>query len=149
MNSSKINQLELNPPSGNRPASDPQEEMYRENILDHFRNPHNYGLLKSASVHRRELNPLCGDEIEIALHLAGQKVKEVRFQGQGCAISIASASLLTDYLKCRSVKEIMKISSKTVLELLGIPISSSRIRCALLALKTVQGCLEEYNAAQK
>ena len=112
-------------------------EMYKENIIDHYKNPRNYHKLLDFTFQQKELNPLCGDEITLFLKIIDNKVQDVSFVGQGCAISQASISLLTDYLKGKTFDEIKKISKETVFELLGIPISHTRMKCALLSLKAL------------
>ena len=112
-------------------------EMYKENIIDHYKNPRNYHKLLDFTFQQKELNPLCGDEITLFLKIIDNKVQDVSFVGQGCAISQASISLLTDYLKGKTFDDIKKISKETVFELLGIPISHTRMKCALLSLKAL------------
>lgn len=112
-------------------------EMYKENIIDHYKHPRNCYELQDFTFQQKELNPLCGDEITLFLKIEDEKVQDVSFVGQGCAISQASISLLTDYLKRKTFDEIKKISKETVFELLGIPISHTRMKCALLSLKAL------------
>ena len=112
-------------------------EMYKENIIDHYKHPRNCHELHDFTFQQKELNPLCGDEITLFLKIEDEKVQDVSFVGQGCAISQASISLLTDYLKRKTFDEIKKISKETVFELLGIPISHTRMKCALLSLKAL------------
>jgi nitrogen fixation protein NifU and related proteins len=112
-------------------------EMYKENIIDHYKHPRNCHELQDFTFQQKELNPLCGDEITLFLKITDNKVQAVSFIGQGCAISQASISLLTDYLKGKTFDEIKKISKETMFELLGIPISHTRMKCALLSLKAL------------
>lgn len=117
--------------------------MYQENILDHYRNPRNFGELKPADLEARDNNPLCGDELALYLRLGpDQRVAEVRFQGKGCAISQASASMLTVLLKGKSLEELRAIDQERILKLLGIPISPVRMKCALLSLHVLKLALE-------
>jgi nitrogen fixation NifU-like protein len=119
--------------------------MYQEAILDHYQNPRNKGGLEPADIWAREDNPLCGDEIALFLRLSNDSVVEdVRFQGQGCAISQASASMLTVKLKGKTLEEVLAIDEDAVLETLGIPISHARLKCALLSLSTLRIGLEAY-----
>jgi len=111
--------------------------IYKEIILDHWKNPHNFGKLKSPTKKSYAINPSCGDEIQIDLIIQKGKVKEVKFSGRGCAISQASASLLTDYIKGKSIKDLKKITEKTILELLNIKISPARMKCVLLPLEVL------------
>ena len=113
--------------------------MYQENILDHFKNPRNFGKIENASVHHHEYNPLCGDEIEMDLVIdKNKKIADVKFSGHGCAISQASASMLTEQVKGKSIDEVEKLTKENILEMLGIPISPVRLKCALLSLDTLK-----------
>ncbi|MCI4364273.1 MAG: iron-sulfur cluster assembly scaffold protein [Thermoplasmata archaeon] len=108
-------------------------DMYQEMILLHYRSPHNFGKLASPSLSGEESNPLCGDHIRLELRLEGpeSKVEEVKFSGDGCAISMASSSMLTDTLKGKSLAEVRRITQEDILKLVAIPLSPARIRCAL------------------
>lgn len=112
------------------------EDFYRENILDHYRHPRNKGQLEDPTHTHEEDNPLCGDVIRIDLHVNDQDViDEVRFDGQGCAISQASASMLTEMIEGKTLEEAKKLSKEDILEALGIEIGPVRLKCALLSLK--------------
>jgi nitrogen fixation NifU-like protein len=115
------------------------DQLYREYILEHYKHPHNHGSLEHADMQAHDLNPLCGDELtfQIALDEDG-KVKDVAFDGHGCAISQASASMLSDELRGMTAEELLKLDRQTVLDLLGIDISATRMKCALLSLKVVK-----------
>jgi nitrogen fixation NifU-like protein len=113
--------------------------MYRDYILDHYKNPRNSGELAGATNSYHDTNPLCGDEITMSLLIDDDVVKDVRFQGKGCAISQASASILTEEIKGKPLAEVRAIDRQHILENLGIPISPARIKCALLGLKTLKG----------
>jgi nitrogen fixation NifU-like protein len=118
------------------------DSLYRDEILEHYRRPHNFGALDHPDVSYEGSNPLCGDRITLMLDLdeAGT-VTDVAFTGRGCAISQASASLLTDTLRGRSTDELRRLGKDDVLELLGIDISPARLKCALLSLDTLQRAL--------
>jgi nitrogen fixation protein NifU and related proteins len=116
----------------------PDEQFYREFILDHFRNPRNFGRLEGADISHEEHNPLCGDVVGMDFKLDGGTIADVRFHGRGCAISQASASLLTERLKGLRLEEAREISREDVLEELGIQISPARLKCALLPLKVLK-----------
>ncbi len=118
-----------------------EQEMYKENVLDHYKNPRNKRTLEHATHSHRELNPLCGDEITIFLHVENNIITEATFDGHGCAISQAAISMLTDHIKNKTVDQIKQISDQTIIELLGIPISHTRMKCATLSIKTVRGAL--------
>jgi nitrogen fixation NifU-like protein len=122
------------------------EQIYRENILDHYKHPHNKGEIKH-TVSCRELNPTCGDEITVFLDIADNKIRNAAFIGHGCAISQAAISMLTDEIKNKTVKEVKALKSENIYTLLGIPISVTRIKCALLSLKTMQGAIKNYEHA--
>lgn len=108
-------------------------DMYQEIILEHYRHPKNFGELQPADMHGEESNPLCGDHIEIRLRLDASRaaIEEVKFQGDGCAISMASASMLTQRLKGLPLAEAKALTQEDVLKMLGIPLSPVRIKCAL------------------
>jgi nitrogen fixation NifU-like protein len=115
------------------------DQLYREYILEHYKHPHNHGSLEHADMEAHDLNPLCGDELTFQIALGDDgKVKDVAFDGHGCAISQASASMLSDELKGLTAEELIKLDHNTVLELLGIDISATRMKCAMLSLKVVK-----------
>jgi len=114
-------------------------DIYREIILDYYRNPRNYGKIDSPDIAIRDSNPLCGDEIEIHVKFDGDKVKDVKFTGKGCAISQASASMLTEMIIGKSLEDMKKVGKEDILESLGLPnLGPARIKCALLSLKTLK-----------
>ena len=113
--------------------------MYREVILDHYKNPRNKGTLDPADFSFEDDNPLCGDRIRIDVRVGeDNKVKEVAFSGQGCAISQASASMLTEHIIGKSLDEVKQLSKDDILELLGIELGPVRLKCALLSLKVLK-----------
>jgi nitrogen fixation NifU-like protein len=114
------------------------EAMYKEIILEHYREPHNAGTIEGADIRHKELNQSCGDAIEIFVALDGDRVKDVRFEGQGCAISQASVSILTDEIKGRTLAEISALGMADMFRMLGVAVGPTRIKCALLGLKTLQ-----------
>ena len=120
------------------------DDLYRDEILEHYREPHNFGTLDAPDHSFEGHNPLCGDRITMMLMVddAGT-VSEVAFSGRGCAISQASASMLTDEIKGRTVSEIEDMTNQDILDLLGIEISPARLKCALLSLSTLQNALGE------
>jgi len=117
------------------------EELYRENILDHYKNPRNKGKIAGALI-QKELNPLCGDEITIYLIIEDDKIKKIKFEGHGCAVSQAAISMLTEKVQEMPIEEAKKLTAEEIIEMLGIPISHTRMKCALLSLKTLQKGLE-------
>ena len=115
------------------------DDLYRDEILEHYRNPHNFGILESPTTSREGANPLCGDRITLMLDINDDgTVQDVAFTGRGCAISQASASMLTDEIKGKSLDEISHMGSKDVLNNLGIEISPARMKCAMLSLETLR-----------
>ena len=119
------------------------DDLYRDFILEHYRAPHNFGTLEHPDAVHEGYNPLCGDRITMMLAIdeAGT-VSDVAFTGRGCAISQASASLLTDRIKGKPLSDVARIGSAEVLDELGIEISPARLKCALLSLDTLQKALD-------
>ncbi|MFL5846806.1 MAG: Fe-S cluster assembly sulfur transfer protein SufU [Solirubrobacteraceae bacterium] len=115
------------------------DELYRENILEHYKRPHNWGELEAPTVAFEDNNPLCGDTLKVELKVDDDgTIEDLRFSGHGCAISQAAASMTGDEVKGMKVTELMKLDREFVLELLGIDISATRMKCALLSLKVLK-----------
>jgi nitrogen fixation NifU-like protein len=116
------------------------DDFYREEILEHYTHPHHYGTLEDPDISHEENNPLCGDRIrfDIQLDQDGETVKDVRFSGVGCAISKASASMLSDLLIGQTLDEIKALTNEDMLDELGIDLGPVRLKCALLPLKVVK-----------
>ncbi len=115
------------------------DDFYKENILDHYRHPRNAGTLENPTHSHEESNPLCGDIIRIDLHVNEDNiVDQVAFHGKGCAISQASASMLTEMVEGKTLDEVKQISKEDILEALGIEIGPVRMKCALLSLKALK-----------
>ncbi len=116
------------------------DELYREYILEHYKRPHNWGELDHVDLQFHDLNPLCGDELTVQLAVDDEgRIEDVRFSGHGCAISQAAASMASDEVKGMKVDELMKLDRSFILDLLGIDISATRMKCALLSLKVLKG----------
>ena len=120
------------------------DDLYRENILDHYKHPHNWSPPEPAIEHPdlefHDLNPLCGDELTVQLALGEDgTIEDVRFVGHGCAISQAAASMASDEVKGMKVQDLLRLDRSFVLDLLGIDISATRMKCALLSLKVLKG----------
>jgi nitrogen fixation NifU-like protein len=124
------------------------DEIYREYLLDHYKNPKNFGEIKNPDIHKNDNNPLCGDEIEIFAKLDSKKEKlmEIKFKGHGCVICMASASILMDEIEGKKLKEIQKMRPEDMLKLLGIELTPSRIKCMMLPLKALQKGMIDYEA---
>src|SRR5262245_60326744 len=126
------------------------DDMYREIILEHYKHPHNAGTLDAPDISHEEHNPLCGDRVRIDLQVADGVITDVRFKGRGCAISQASASLLTDELRGKTLDQARALNRDDMLELIGIPLDKNpvRIKCALLPPKTLKPGVYAYLGAQ-
>jgi len=116
------------------------DDFYREEILEHYTHPHHYGTLEHADISHEESNPLCGDRVRFDIQLDGdgETVKDVRFSGVGCAISKASASMISDLILGKTLDEIKDLTKEDVLDELGIELGPVRLKCALLPLKVVK-----------
>jgi nitrogen fixation NifU-like protein len=114
------------------------DDLFREVILDHYQHPHNHGTLENPDLTFEDANPLCGDKIRMDFKVKDGVVENVKFSGKGCAISQASASMLTDEMIGKPLEEIKKMDKQFILDLLGIPLGPTRIKCALLPLKVAK-----------
>ena len=114
------------------------DDFYRDYILDHYRHPRNFGELERPDAEAEDLNPLCGDEIRMQLKVDDGVVTDVRFSGKGCAISQASASMLTEAVKGMKLADIATLSKDVVLDNVGIGISPTRMKCAMLGLRVLK-----------
>jgi nitrogen fixation protein NifU and related proteins len=120
------------------------DDLYRENILEHYKRPHNWSPpaseLERVDLECHDLNPLCGDELTVQLAVAeDETIADIRFSGHGCAISQAAASMASDEVRGMKVEDLLRLDRSFVLDLLGIDISATRIKCALLSLKVLKG----------
>ena len=119
------------------------EQMYREVILDHYKNPRGHGVIEGADAEAEGMNPLCGDEVAIYVSLAedGETIEDVKFSGRGCAISQAATSMLTEMVVGRSATEVATLPKDELLEEIGIPLTPIRLKCALLGLGVLKVAL--------
>ncbi len=115
-------------------------DIYRELILDYYRSPRNFGKLEKFDIAARDTNPLCGDEIEMQIRVGeGHKIEEIKYTGKGCAISQASASMLTELAKGKPLEWVKALSKEDIFELLGnADLGPSRVKCALLGMKVLK-----------
>src|SRR5438093_11737633 len=121
------------------------DQMYREVILDHYKNPRGHGLIEDADAQAEGQNPLCGDEVSIYVAFGGDgdTIEDVKFSGRGCAISQAATSMLMEMVKGRSATEVAKLSKDELLEEIGIPLTPVRLKCAILGLTTLKLALHK------
>jgi nitrogen fixation protein NifU and related proteins len=115
--------------------------MYREVILDHYKNPRGHGVIEDADAEAEGLNPLCGDEVAIFVSFDGDRIEDVKFRGRGCAISQAATSMLMEMVRGRSAQEVADMSRDELLEEVGIPLTPIRLKCALLGLGVLKVAL--------
>jgi nitrogen fixation protein NifU and related proteins len=121
------------------------DDMYREVILDHYKNPRGHGLIDDADAQAEGQNPLCGDEVSIyvSFEADGETIEEVKFKGRGCAISQAATSMLMEMVRGRSATEVAGLPRDELLEEIGIPLTPIRLKCALLGLSTLKLALHK------
>ena len=114
------------------------DDLFRENILDHYRHPRNRGTLEQPDITFEDANPLCGDRVRMDLNVKDGRIEQVRFSGVGCSISQAAASMLCEAVEGKSLEEVKHLSREDILEMLGIELGPVRLKCGLLALKTLK-----------
>jgi nitrogen fixation NifU-like protein len=126
------------------------EDLYREVILDHYKNPRGHGVIEHADAHAEGLNPLCGDEVSIYVQFAedGETIHEVKFSGRGCAISQAATSMLMEMVTGRTATEIAELPKEDLLEEVGIPLTPIRLKCALLGLGVLKVALHRAKGTE-
>jgi nitrogen fixation NifU-like protein len=132
--------------AGSRYTHLSMDDLYRDYILEHYRRPHNFGVIEDADASFEGANPLCGDRITLMLGVKDGVVDRVAFTGRGCAISQASASLLTDEIKGKALTDVAAFRADDLLDLLGIDISPARLKCAMLSFDSLQHLLDEVGA---
>jgi nitrogen fixation NifU-like protein len=119
------------------------DSLYREVILDHYKNPRGHGVIEGADAEAEGLNPLCGDEVTIFVSFDGESIEDVKFRGRGCAISQAATSMLMEMVKGRSAQEVAEMTREELLEEVGIPLTPVRLKCALLGLGVLKVALHK------
>jgi nitrogen fixation NifU-like protein len=125
-------------------------DMYQENLLDHYENPYHRGMLDHPTLEYRDLNPLCGDEVRIQARVDPQGcLTEAYFDGQGCVISLAAASMLMEAIEGKPLSEIKTMDRQAMLDLLGIPLTTMRVKCAMLALRTLEKAIYLYEEREQ
>lgn len=122
------------------------DDLYRDYILEHYKRPHNFGELESHDLEAHEHNPLCGDELGVQIRVEDGKIADLKFNGHGCAISQASASIASEQLIGMHLDEVGGLGADWMIDLLGIDVSPTRRKCALLNLKVVRGAVTGENA---
>ncbi len=126
-----------------------EDDIYQEHIMDHYQHPRQKYIQKNPTYSKTQLNPLCGDELTIQITAKTNKnIEDISFQGHGCAISQASASILTEFLHKKPITQLKKLSDQNMIDMLHIPISHTRTKCALLALKTAQAAIANTKIAK-
>lgn len=119
-------------------------DLYADNILDHYKHPHHHGELSDASIVHTENNPSCGDILTLHVKIDGERVTNSAWTGDGCAISQAGMSILSDELSGKTITELASLDAATIQTMLGIPVGTRRLKCALLCLHTLQNALHAY-----
>lgn len=122
-------------------------DIYREHILDHYQNPRHHGVLKKPTHQAEGANPLCGDELTLTVSVKKDKITDIGFSGRGCSISQAATSMLCEFVIGKRVTAIEKLDKKIIYELMEIPLSPTRLKCALLSLATLKSALGEQKLA--
>lgn len=116
-------------------------DLYAQNVMDHFKNPRNKGSLENPTIKHEEANYSCGDKISVDLRIENDILKEIRFDGNGCAISQAAISIMTEIILNKTVKEIMAFKEEDIVAMLGVPVGYRRKKCALLGLLTLKNAI--------
>jgi|TARA_Y100000310_G_scaffold302635_1_gene340204 nitrogen fixation NifU-like protein len=121
------------------------EQMYMEHIMDLYKNPLNFGILENSDFKDKCFNPSCGDEVEVQVKVNNNKVEDVKFIGRGCAISVASASILTDHIKGKSLEELKNLKAEDVIDLVGIQVGPARVKCITCSLISLREGIKKFN----
>jgi nitrogen fixation NifU-like protein len=127
------------------------EKLYREYLLDHYHNPQNLGKIENAEIRRHDINLSCGDEVEMFVKLDDSNknmIKEVKFTGHGCVICMASSSILSEEISGKSLREVKEMNADSMLEMLRLKLTPTRIKCAMLPLVTIKKGILDYDSAR-
>jgi len=124
------------------------DAMYREELLEYYNHPANRGIIEDAQIKFSDQNPLCGDTVElfVKLDIEEQKIKQAKFQGNGCVISMASAAIISEYAEGKSIDELKTMTREDMLGLLGLHLTPARVKCAMLALTALKKGIVEYES---
>jgi len=128
------------------PIEEEKMKLYRERVMDHYHNPRNRGRLEQPDFSTGQFNPSCGDSVGFDAHVHGIKIKKLMFTGDGCAISQAAASMLTEHCPGKTLDDLSKLDKNFMLKLMGMPLGPRRIRCALLPLQALQKGIAGYTS---
>lgn len=128
---------------------DSEDELYKENIIDHYKHPHNFGQLNKPSMYCKENNPLCGDNIEMFIQIEESKISDIKFSGNGCALSMASASMLTDKVKGMDLQNAKSLTKEDIFKMLGVKLGVVRMKCGLLGLNALTHALNSNSKGDK
>ena len=124
-------------------------KLYKEKVMDHYHNPRNRGRLQNPDFATGQLNPSCGDSVGFDAYISNGKLKKLMFTGEGCAVSQAAASMLTEYCVDKTLDELLALDKDFMLKLVGMPLGPMRVRCALLSLQALQKGIEDFKSGQK
>lgn len=118
--------------------------IYQEKLIDNYENPRNYGVIDDPSARARLENLSCGDSIEVFIKIQDKKIQDIKFSGEGCSVAIASMSVLSEFVKNKTIDDILKINLEKIVELLGVELTLSRLKCAGLGLETLKKAIGDY-----
>ncbi len=118
--------------------------IYQEKLIDNYENPRNYGVIEDPSARARLENLSCGDSIEVFLKIQDEKIEDIKFSGEGCSVAVASMSVLSEFVKNKTIDDILKINLEKIVELLGVELTLSRLKCAGLGLETLKKAIGDY-----
>lgn len=121
------------------------DNIYQEELMFHYKNPSNTGKLEDPTVETTANNPFCGDKLNMQMHIDKGIVKDIKFEADACAVAVAASSMLTEHIKGKGVEEIKKFSKEQLLDLIGVQLTTSRVKCAVLPLEAVQKLVQAYD----